>query len=316
MRIARDLAPACPPARSYVTIGVFDGVHRGHQHLVVGMVEAAHSAGCVAVAYTFDPHPLAALGREPPLLLTTVEERAEIMAALGLDLLVVPAFTPATARTRAADFTAALVQHLRMAELWTGPDFALGYRREGDLQFLQSAGLALGFTVRVVEPLVCEGFQVSSSRIRAALRAGDIPWATSCLGRPYRLAGVVVHGRGPACRFPEPAVTISPQSGRLIPATGVYACTLRTEALGAYPGVANVGPVSGSDGRSSGPLTIEARLLDFDGDLLGQVVALDFVSRLRGETSCSSRDEQVGQDEDEIALVRLLLRAGTQGESG
>jgi riboflavin kinase/FMN adenylyltransferase len=295
-----------------VTIGVFDGVHRGHQRLVLSMVAAAHTAGCVAVAYTFDPHPLAALGREPPLLLTTVEQRAEMMAALGLDLLVVPPFTLTTASTRAADFSEALVRDLRMVELWIGPDFALGHRREGDLPLLQGVGLTLGFTVRVVKPLVCEGSHVSSSRIRAALGAGDVEWASSCLGRPYRLHGVAIPGCAPVGSFPRHTIRISPQPGRLVPAPGVYACTVRTEASWTYPGIVSVGAVSGSDGRSGGPPTIEIRLLDFDGDLLGEAVAVDFVARMPDASRFSGGDERVVEGEDEAALVRRLLSAGWQ----
>lgn len=313
MRLVRDLAQACPATRSYVTVGVFDGLHRGHQRLIVEMVEAAHAAGCVAVAYTFDPHPLSVLGGEPPLLLTTVEERAEIMAALGLDILAVPSFTAATVRIRAADFTAALVRHLDMVELWTGPSFALGYRREGDVRFLQRLGTEWGFAVHVVEPLLCEGAWVSSSRIRAALKAGEIPWATSCLGRPYRLAGVVVHGDEPDRRVALPTATVSIQPGRLIPALGVYACVAHTEELGTHAAVTSIGPRSALSEQSGRPLAIEAHLLDFEGELRGQVLALDFIARLRDKRDFPSRRALIAQVEDDIAQVRGLLNASRQG---
>ena len=121
MRIVYDMAQAQPPAPSHLAIGVFDGVHRGHRQLITRMVKAAHSTNCVAIALTFDPHPAVALGHEPPPLLTTIEERAELLAALGLDITVVLPFTPATARTPATDFVEALIHHLRLAELWAGP---------------------------------------------------------------------------------------------------------------------------------------------------------------------------------------------------
>jgi riboflavin kinase/FMN adenylyltransferase len=200
--LAQALAQASllPPfqkgARGLVTIGVFDGVHRGHQQIIVGMVEEAHTAGGFAVALAFDPHPATTLDHKPPPLLTTLDERADLLAALGLDVLIVIPFTQALARTPADAFVEALLRNLRLAEMWGGPDFALGHRREGDVPFLQHLGAERGFAVRVVEPLIWEGSLVSSSRVRAALRAGDIDQATGCLGRPYRLTGTVVHGDG------------------------------------------------------------------------------------------------------------------------
>ena len=160
MRILRDLAQAHPlflqdalthpaqvsprPSGSYVTIGVFDGVHRGHQVLIATMVEAAHSNHHAAVALNFDPHPASALGYEPPPLLTTVEERVEQLDALGLDALVMLPFTKATARTPATDFIDPLLHHLHLSELWGGPDFALGYRREGTFHSCSAWGSSVG----------------------------------------------------------------------------------------------------------------------------------------------------------------------------
>jgi len=306
VRTVRDLAEVRPGSPAYVSIGVFDGVHLGHQHLITEMVRAAHSAGDLAIAYTFDPHPLTALGREAPPLLTTVEERAEIMAALGLDVLVVPPFTPATARMRAADFAAALVRYLRLVELWAGPDFALGYRREGDVRFLQRLGVRLGFTVRVVEPLVCEGAHVSSSRVRAALRAGEVLWARRCLGRPYRLTGVVVRTDGGGAAVELPAAAISPLPGRLVPAAGVYACLVHVERSGAYPALTTVVAHSAVQGHFEQLLAVEAHLLDFEGDLCGQTLALDFIARLR--------EERAPLTHHDIDRARAVLSAETQGE--
>jgi riboflavin kinase/FMN adenylyltransferase len=280
MRVVHDLAQVHPASRSHVTIGVFDGVHRGHQQLIARTVEGAHSTSGVAIALTFDPHPATTLGHESPPLLTTVEERAELLAALGLDVLVVLPFTPATARTPATDFVEPLVRHLHLAKLWAGPDFALGYRREGDIPFLRRLGTEHGFTVHIVEPLVWEGRLVSSSRVRAALKAGDIPQATGCLGRPYRLAGVVglpppVPPTGGEKEGWRSTVSVSPPPKRLVPASGVYACLAHTERLGTHPAVVYVG-------AHPTPI-IEVHLLDFDDDLRGQVLAIDFIARLQNE---------------------------------
>jgi riboflavin kinase/FMN adenylyltransferase len=308
MRIVHDLAQARPASRSYVTIGVFDGVHRGHQRLITDMVEAARSGHGSAVAITFDPHPATTLGYEPPLLLTTVEERAELLAALGLDVLVILPFTSATARTRAADFVETLTHHLCLIELWGGPGFGLGYQREGDVPFLRHLGAERGFAVRVVEPLVWAGELVSSSRVRAALEAGDIPEATGCLGRPYRLTGLVVRGDGRGHNIGVPTANLSPLPGRLIPAGGTYACLAHTEHLGRRPAVVNVGTRPTFTGSPHGQaLVVEAHLLDFDADLYGQALALDFVARLRDERTFPTPDALVEQIHNDIAHARVIL---------
>lgn len=324
MRVVHDPAHISlrPPSRGgeqggYVTIGVFDGIHRGHQQLITRMVEAAHSTNGVAAALTFDPHPATALGYEPLPLLTTVEERAELLAALGLDVLVVLPFTPATARTPATDFVEPLVQHLRLAELWAGPDFALGHRREGDIPFLRRLGAERGFTVRVVGPLEWEGALVSSSRVRAALKAGDTRQATGCLGRPYRLAGVVTTAtfspplEGGLGGVGVPTANVSPPPERLIPAGGVYACLAHTERLRIHPAVVNVGtrptPPSPRKWEGDEDLVVEAHLLDFDGDLCNQVLALDFIARLRDEQAFPTPETLIAQTHDDIAQVRVVL---------
>jgi riboflavin kinase/FMN adenylyltransferase len=317
MRIVHDLTQARPTSRSYATVGVFDGVHRGHQRLIVGMVKAAHSTDSITVALVFDPHPATTLGYEPPLLLTTIEERAELLAALGLDALMVLPFTPAVANTRAADFVEALLRHLHLAELWGGPDFAFGYQREGNVPFLRRLGTECGFAVHVVEPLIWEGALVSSSRVRAALEAGDIRQATGCLGRPYRLAGIVVHGNGRGHDIGIPTANISLSSERLIPANGIYACLAHTEHLGTYPAAANVGirPTFIKTSGSHVPV-VEAHLLDFDADLYGQTLALDFVARLRDERAFPAGDALVEQIHKDIAQARTVLGAGSSQETG
>jgi len=305
MHIIHGLNQIHLTSRSYVTIGVFDGVHRGHQQLIGDMARAAHAAESVAVVITFDPHPSAALGYDPPLLLTTVEERVDLLAALGLDLLVVLPFTPEMARTPAADFAEPLIQHLRLAELWGGPDFAFGHRREGDVPFLRRLGAERGFGVRVVEPLAWEGDLVSSSRVRAALETGDLPQATGCLGRPYRLAGNVVRGRGEGRKIGTPTANLAFLPARLIPTGGVYACRARTARQGAYPAVVNVETRPTCEGSG---LVIKAHLLDFDRNLYGQPLALDFVAHLRDEIAFPSIEALAAQIREDIAQARAIIK--------
>ncbi len=306
MRIVRDLVQAHPALPASVTIGVFDGVHCGHQQLIVGMVTAAHAAGRVAAADTFDPHPATAMGHEPPPLLTTVDERAEVLATLGIDILVVPSFTPATARIGAAEFASLLVTHLDMVELWAGPGFALGYQREGDVPYLTRLGDQMGFVVRVVEPMVCEGTWVSSSRIRAALRAGELSWATSCLGRPYRLAGTVAHGGRLARVTGLPVATLAVSANRLMPAEGAYAGLAHTADLGRLPAVGYVEEADPGPNRLHG---VEVFLLDVKEIPQGQRLALDFIASLRGGGRLLSRGASRRQVLEDAERARALLSA-------
>ena len=280
MRIIHDLTQANLDSRSYVTIGVFDGVHRGHRQLIGGMAEAAHAAGKSAVVVAFDPHPAAALGRTPPPLLTTMEERAKLLAPLGLDLLAALPFTPETARTPATDYVTTLIHHLRLAELWGGPDFAFGYRCEGDVPFLRRLGAERGFSVHIVAPLVWDGKPVSSSRVRAALQAGDIPQATGCLGRPYRLSGAIVPAGGEVGGEGVSSVGLSLPPGRLVPAAGVYACRAHTGQRRVHPAVIEIG---------GGELVVSLRLPGLMGGSYGQTLVLDFVARL-GENGEQARE--------------------------
>ncbi len=300
--LAEVLAQARPTSPAHVTIGVFDGVHRGHQRLITCMVRAARSARQAAIAMTFDPHPVATLGHAPPPLLTTMEERAELLAALGLDIMIVLPFTPATARTPATDFVEALMHHLNLTALWGGPDFTIGHRREGNVSFLRRLGAERGFTVHTVEPLAWGGALVSSSRVRAALQVGDIPQAIGCLGRPYRLSGIVAppqpHPPGRAGRTLEGrAFDLCPPPERLIPACGVYAGIAHTGHLGARPAVINISPSPTAGGDLDRPRpAVEVRLFDLDADLYGQVLALDFTARLVADPLQSLDLEGISQE--------------------
>lgn len=308
MQIVHSLAQARPTSDSHVTIGVFDGIHRGHQQLLANMTEAAHSRHNIAIVITFDPHPATTLGYEHPSLLTAVEERAELMDMLGLDLLIVLPFNAVTARTSAADFVGGLIRHLHLTELWGGSDFAFGYRREGDVQFLQHMGAERGFAVRVVEPLMWEGAPVSSSRVRTALSAGDIHQASGCLGRPYRLAGTILHGSdqrlGMGRRTGIPTANLSPPPRRLIPADGVYACLAHTAHLGTHPAMVNISTRFTQPEQGS---IVEAHLLDFDADLYNQTLILDFVARLRDTRPLPTVSTLVAQIRKDIAQTQDRL---------
>jgi riboflavin kinase/FMN adenylyltransferase len=310
MRVVHRLKEVHPVSRSFVTIGVFDGVHRGHQRIIEGLTEAAHATGCTAIAITFDPHPAVVLSDWSPFLLTTVGERIDLMAALGLDALVILPFTDEIVHTPAASFVEDLLRHLRLAELWVGPDFTLGHEQEGDIPYLQRLGVERGFEVRTIEPVVWHGEIVHSSRVRRALRRGDVEEASGCLGRPYRLSGVVIHGRGLGRDIGVPTANISPPPNRLIPASGVYACWAHTERWGQYAAAINIGtrPTFAAQSRFQ-DLTVEAHLLGFDRDLYDQVLALDFVACLREEHAYPTLNALVAQLRKDVAQTRDLLGA-------
>jgi len=241
---------------------------------------------------------------DTPLPLTTIDERAKLLDALALDVLAVIPFTQQLAHMAAADFAKLLTRRLNLAELWGGPDFAIGFQREGNVPVLQRLGAEMGFAMRVVKPLEWGRGIVSSSRVRAALRVGDIDQATGCLGRPFRLAGMVTHGDGRGRTIGVPTANLSPPQARLVPADGIYACWAHTEQMGAHKAAVNIGirPTFHEE-----TLTIEAHLLDFEADLYGQHLALDFIARLRDEVAFPNTETLMAQMKEDIAQVRDIL---------
>lgn len=177
------------PVPSACSIGTFDGVHLGHQQLIRAVVNAGHERNVQSVVITFFPHPRVVLGKAPAKYLTLPDEKAEQIAALGVDLLLMLEFTPQLAQVTAAQFVEWLVAKLRPVSLWIGPDFALGYRRQGTPDYLAELGKTHGFDVNVLSELSMGHSAISSTRIRDALARGDVRDANLCLGRPFRVYG-------------------------------------------------------------------------------------------------------------------------------
>lgn len=295
---------------SVVTIGIFDGVHRGHQHLLRQVVAAAHQADQLAAVVTFFPHPDVILrGITGRYYLTTPEQRAELLFALGVDVVVTHPFDETTRHMRAATFVDMLLAHLRMASLWLTPDFALGYQREGDFAFLSAQGQQKGFRVQSIDLLLDDQHRaIRSHAIRQALAEGDVSAAAQLLARPYRVSGEVVHGdhRGRSIGFPT--ANLSVWSEQLLPANGVYACYahLGAERLAAVTNIGSRPTFNGTEVR------VEAHLLDFDRDIYGQTLTLDFVARLRGERKFSGVDALIAQISADVTAGRQLLTASAQ----
>jgi len=286
------------------TIGAFDGVHLGHQFLIRNLVASAKETGRLAMVVTFHPHPVAVLRPDLPIrYLTTPGEKAVLMEQLSLDILAILPFDAQMARMSAAEFTGALVRHLRLRELWVGPDFALGRNREGDIATLRALGADLGFAVRAVEPFLLDGEVVSSTRIRALLAQGDVRGATRLLGRYPTVAGEVVPGarRGRALGYPTANLEVRQE--RAVPADGVYAvfAVLGTER---YPGVANIGVRPSFD---NGARTVETFILDFDQDIYGCDLVVEFVERLRPEQRFPNIADLVRQIGQDVEVARRIL---------
>ncbi len=291
-----------------LTIGNFDGVHRGHQALICQMAQAAHDMGCLAGLLTFDPHPLVVLRPSIPLShLTSPEERVELLSALGLDFTLILPFDRNVAALPAAEFMRRLTAAVPLRGLWIGPDFALGRGREGDASRLATLGRELGYEVRVFPPFDWQGEPVRSSRIRGLLAEdGDARQAAELLGRPYQVWGAVTSGqrRGRTLGFPTANVALPP--GRLTPAFGVYACWAWQGDRG-YPAAVNVGVRPTFDDPQKSQPTCEAYLLDFTGDLYGETLGLSFIGRLRGEQKFADRDALVAQIRADAEAARDSL---------
>lgn len=294
-------APAC------LTIGAFDGVHRGHQALVGDLVQQAHTTGRAAVVITFYPHPSVLLrGRRPSFYLSTPEEKAHYLAALGVDAVVTHPFNPAVANLRATEFVARLVQHARLSALWCGPDFALGHNREGNVDFLRAEGQRQGFAVQMVQPLLLDGEVISSTRIRQTLRDGAVEQAARYLGRPFRLTGPVVAGAQRGRTLGIPTANVAYDAEYALPAVGVYACRALLPDGSTYAAVTNIGYRPTFAGGDPQPI-IEAHLLDFAGDLYHAPLALDFVAHLRAEQKFNGVEALLAQIRRDIEVAKKVI---------
>ena len=283
---------------SCVTIGNFDGVHRGHQMLLSQVMERREQ-GCQGGLVTFDPHPVAVIAPEKaPHRLCTLERRLKLVEDAGLDFVLVIPFDKAFSQTEPEDFIQRiLVEQLGIRHVVVGPDCRFGKARRGDAALLEKESQQYGFTVSGVSPLMEDDIRVSSSAIRRAISTGEVAHASRMLGRPHRLPGTVIRGdqRGREIGFPTANLDLPERL--LLPLDGVYAgqVTLPTQGT-THSAVVNVGvrPTIGGDKTS-----VEVHLLDFSGDLYGQELYLDVWERLRGEQrfeSLAALGQQIAQD--------------------
>jgi riboflavin kinase/FMN adenylyltransferase len=312
MDIIDDLSKADLRQETILTIGAFDGVHRGHQALISAVVERAHATDRLAALVTFHPHPGVVLAPErAPRYLTTPAEKMALLEGLGVDLVAMLPFNQQVAATPARDFVEKVAGHLRLRELWIGADFALGRNREGDVSLLRKLGQELGYDVHVFEPILSAEETISSSRIRSLLAEGRVEEASGLLGRYPSLSGEVVMGaqRGRTLGFPTANLQV--RSEQAVPADGVYAVFA---LLGAerFPAVANIGVRPSFD---NGLRTVETHILGFDRDIYGCDLVIEFVTRLRDERRFEDIDDLVAQIDRDSQTAWHVLGSQLQAAS-
>ena len=322
MSVFRDaVGPSLAPGGSVLAVGAFDGLHRGHAALLARVRERAQALGLSPLVVSFEPLPRAFFAREPLPRLGSVRDKLEGLCEAGMERALLLRFNAALAAMSAEDFVRdVLVQRARAREVWVGADFRFGHARRGDVALLERLGGESGFVTRVFDTQHDAGERVSSSAIRAALAAGAFADAARLLGRPFTIDGRVVRGRqlGHALGYPTANIRLG---RRISPVQGIFA--VRVQGLGSQPlpdgrsgasfardtwaslpGVASLGLRPTVGGRE--PL-LEAHLFDFEGDLYGRRLAVEFVAKLRDEEKFASLDALTAQMHRDAAAARTIL---------
>jgi riboflavin kinase/FMN adenylyltransferase len=291
---------------SWLTIGVFDGVHRGHQAIIERLTSGAHRVDVPAAVLTFYPHPALVLGKHTdPRYLTTPDEKAELLGSMGVDVVVTHPFDKTISALSAGDFMRRVQMHLDPNQLVEGQDFALGHDRQGTLERLSELGTTLGYQLQVVPAVKNGGQIVSSSLVRARLASGRVEEAAQALGRYYALSGPVVHGDGRGKKINVPTANIDYPPEKIIPANGVYACWAWVGGK-KHLAVTNIGvrPTFTPEGKTA---HVEAHILDFERELYEQELKLEFVARLREELKFPGAEALIEQIHYDIDLARGIL---------
>ena len=309
-----ELARGATGRPGAVTLGKFDGVHRGHQHVLQQLRTAAEESGFASIVVTFHPHPISVLRPGTRVLyLSSLEERIALLRAQGVDRVVPLTFTSELAQVAAADFIDALRDELDMRLLLVGPDFALGRNREGSVDVLRELGARRGFELRVLRQLEDDGRPVRSSAVRHALAAGDMEELARLLGRPFSLEGPVVRGAQRGRTIGYATANMALGADRALPAFGVYAVRASFGEV-YYDGVTSIGVRPTFD---NGAPSVETYLFDFDGrDLYGVDLRIELVTRLRDELKFESVDTLVAEIGRDVERAReaLARRGGSGGQ--
>jgi riboflavin kinase/FMN adenylyltransferase len=293
---------------AWLAIGVFDGVHRGHQQIIQRLTAGAHEHGAPAVVLTFHPHPAKVFGRGEIRLLTLPDERAGLLAALGVDAVITHPFDLEFANTTALDFMKLLKQRLGVSHLVLGYDSTVGKNREGNPARLAEIGTELGYTVEVIPAVSDESGVISSTEIRKLIATGNVAGAAQLMGHRYSLHGPVAHGDKRGRTINIPTANIEYSSDKLIPANGIYACRAYLDG-GEYQAAINIGVNPTFTPNKQIP-NVEAHLLDFQREIYGEDVRLEFFARLRDELRFDSVDKLLEQIWKDIDDTRRILNSG------
>jgi len=298
-----DLPHGCP--KPVATIGNFDGVHLGHQVLVRDLVARAKAAGGTPTIVTFNPHPLQVLAPDnAPRQIQTLDQKLAVLESLGIKLAVVIPFDLVLARTSAREFAVGMLwERLRLEEIYVGPNFAFGHRREGSFNLLREIGSEKGFFVGRIHQVQFRGSRVSSTAVRQALLSGQVALARRLLDRSFAIEGRIVHGTATGSALRIPTANLSSENG-LIPRAGVYV-TLMTVDGKRHKAVTNIGvrPTISPAG-SPAPTTVETHILDFSEDIYGKTATLEFLLRLREERRFPGLEALAAQIRRDIARAR------------
>lgn len=304
MQVEEELSRQAAGRDTFLSIGVFDGVHLGHRHLLGHLKQRAETLSLTPGVVTFSRHPRSILQPESQVAsLTSLAERLRLLREAGIELVVCLDFTSELAELEAEEFLALLQRQLRMKGLITGPDFALGRGRRGDVATLERLSRRMGFFLETVSPLWTNGVVVSSTAIRHALSRGEVGTVRQLLGRAYCLSGQVVSGEERGRTLSFPTANLAVPADLVLPADGVYA-TLTHRSQLALPSVTNIGvrPTFGSGER-----TVEVFLLDFQGELYGEVLVVELVERLREEKRFDTPEMLMNQIAEDVQRTRQIL---------
>jgi riboflavin kinase / FMN adenylyltransferase len=304
MLVEEELARFSSAKETVLSVGVFDGVHLGHQQLIAELLHQAEKRGMVSGVVTFrhDPEKLLSHRSKLPFL-TDIKERLALLKQAGVAMVIPLSFTPELAQLSPRQFLTLMQKYLKMYAMVVGEDFALGKDREGDTENLKKLGKEMNFDVTIVPPLLKDGEVVSSTTIRKALAAGDMKKVRNLMGRPFKLAGKVVTGYGRGASMGFPTANLEVASEHALPPDGVYTGWARLNGH-TYEAMTNIGknPTFGTHQR-----TVEAYLIDYHGDLYGADLQLDIVARLREEKKFKSADELKKQVAEDIQKGKKIL---------
>jgi riboflavin kinase/FMN adenylyltransferase len=290
---------------SWLTVGVFDGVHRGHQQIIEKLTAGASADGVPAAVLTFNPHPASVLGGRELKCLTLPDERADLLTQLGVDVVITEHFTRELSMVTAYEFMSRLKRQLGLRQMLIGYDFALGKGREGNATRLAEIGSELGYSVEVVPALSDESGVISSTEIRKLIEVGNVAEAAHLLGRFYSLHGPVIHGDGRGRTIDVPTANIAYSHEKMIPAKGIYACWASLAGQ-TYRAAINIGTNPTFTPDKEVP-NVEAHLLDFRGEIYGEDVRLEFVARLRDELKFDAVDTLLEQIWKDVEQTRTIL---------